>query len=318
MRKTLLALSMMLLAGIIAAPANAESTCHVQSDIGKKLSIPVYEWVNRDVPNKGTIVAVHGLTFYAAAYDNMASHLADQGYRFLAADMRGFGRWRDEYNKFGGDNEIHFTDSKDDVVRILQAVRQENPDQKLICMGESLGANMALWVAEEHPELIDGIILSAPCYKTRMHPKPRWIIDIAKGLKNPNKKLDLTAYITPYLSDNKALTVECLKDKRICRSLSPVELIKAEKTNRNAMLALESIPSGMPILIVAGKKDAVMNQATLPEMVGKLKTKDVSVNVLPDRGHLLLEHQSVNPEVAQIVDNWLVHQTTQDQVVQLP
>ena len=57
--------------------------------------MPIYEWSDPDHFYKGTIVAVHGLTFYAAAYDDLASYLALQGYRVIALDMRGFGRWQD-------------------------------------------------------------------------------------------------------------------------------------------------------------------------------------------------------------------------------
>src|SRR5262245_27873496 len=93
-------------------PSAAEPVCNVDSALGEKLQLPVYEWVDTTVPPKGIIVAVHGLTFYAAAYDKLARHLAANGYRVYAADLRGFGRWKNEFKKFGGDDQIHFTQSK--------------------------------------------------------------------------------------------------------------------------------------------------------------------------------------------------------------
>jgi alpha-beta hydrolase superfamily lysophospholipase len=87
--------------------------------------------------------------------------------------------------------------------------------------------------------------------------------------------------------------------------MSPVELIKATKTNKLALDQLESIPDTMPMLIMAGKQDQVVKASALPKMVARLKTKDKSLNVLPNHGHLMIEHQKVDTEVANVIDGWL-------------
>ncbi|HEY9773823.1 MAG TPA: alpha/beta fold hydrolase [Planktothrix sp.] len=312
------ALATMLIGLASAASASAEPVCSVDSKIGKQLNLPVYEWVDTDVPYRGTIVAVHGLTFYAEAYDDLAKHLSSQGYRFYAMDMRGFGRWRDESAKFGGDSGIHFTQSQEDLVKLVQTLRQQDADQKIYAMGESLGANMALWLVSNHPESCDGAILGSLCCEKRVHPQARWVVDFAKGVKNPNKRLDLTPYITPYLSNDKSLTQACLQDQKIFRAMSPVELVKADKTNKLAFDSVDQLPAGFPILVISGKLDAVFKTSSLPDVLDKFGTKDVSVNILPGKGHLLLEHQSVQPEIGSLIDGWLTHQGATPEVVQLP
>ncbi|HEY9718243.1 MAG TPA: alpha/beta fold hydrolase [Trichormus sp.] len=297
--------------------AQAAPVCQVNGPLAKELNLPIYEWSDPTKPCKGTIVAVHGLTFYAAAYDDVATHLINNGYRFIAMDMRGFGRWRDEYKKFNGDDQVHFTQSQDDLTLLVQTLRNQDPNARIFAMGESLGANLALHMVTDHPELCDGIILGSPCYKTRIHPKPRWVVDFVKGAQHPNKKMNLTPYITPYLSNNRALTTDCLKDQRICRSLSPVELIKAEKTNAQGIANVDKLPAGFPVLVIAGAKDGVFKTSSLPELLKKFGTKDMSVNILSNKGHLLLEHQSVQPEIASLLDKWLTDQTTSAEVVQL-
>src|SRR5579883_464190 len=131
--------------------AYAEAIRCDDNSVGRKLNLPVCCWSNPEVPQKGVIVAVHGLTFYAAAFDDVATHFADRGYTFYAADLRGFGRWKDEASKFNGDKLIHFTQSQEDLLHVLAAVKEENPTGKLFCFGESLGANYALWVASKSP-----------------------------------------------------------------------------------------------------------------------------------------------------------------------
>jgi alpha-beta hydrolase superfamily lysophospholipase len=167
-------------------------------------------------------------------------------------------------------------------------------------------------------ENFDGVILGSLCYKAQVHPKPRWAVDVVKGLRHPNKRLDLTPYITPYLSHDKELTKSCLKDKRICRTLSTVELIKAKKTNDLAFRNVDKLPPTFPVLVIAGKKDGVYKADVLPEILSKFGSKDIDVNIFPDKGHLLLEHQQVLPEVSRIFDRWLDGKTQAEKVVNLP
>lgn len=295
-----------LLATLAAAisPAFAAPTCNVDNEAADKLNLPIYEWVDPSVPTKGTVVAIHGLTFYAAAYDDFAKHLAEKGYRVYAADMRGFGRWKDECKKFGGDDKIHFTQSTEDIVKLLTFLHNRS-GEKSICLGESLGANLAITVAAEHPDLVQSAIVSAPCVKTCVHPSPRWAVDFWKGLAHPNKPLNLESYIEPYLSNNKELTAACMADRKICRSMSPVELIKADKTNKMAIAQIGSIPDTMPMLIMAGKEDKVVKASALPKMVSRLKLKDKTLNLIPKHGHLMIEHQKVDSVVAEVIDSWL-------------
>jgi alpha-beta hydrolase superfamily lysophospholipase len=294
-----------LLGLLLPAAASAEPIRTEDSDIGRQLNLPVCSWKDASVPTKGIMVAVHGLTFYASAYDDFAKHLASQGYMFYAGDMRGFGRWKADYKKFNGDANIHFSQSKEDYLKIIDALRRKHPGVPIYAMGESLGANLAFWAASNHPDLIDGVIVTSPCYKRWIHPRPRWVEDFVTNIWNPAKQMNLEPYINPYLSEDKKLTAECLKDQLICRKMSAVELMKTSITNKETLKYVDHIPEDMPILIIAGEKDAVFKTSTIPEFVSHIGSQHTTLNVLKGRGHLLMEHQPVNQQVAGIVDNWL-------------
>lgn len=290
-----------------------------QSGLSEKLVLPVYEWRDPSIRQKASIVAVHGLTFYAGAFDDLATHLAEKGYTVYAADLRGFGRWKEESNKFGGDGKIHYTQSQDDLLNVLKAVRQENPQDKVFCLGESFGANYAVWVASTNAQLVDGAILCSPCVKMYVHPRLRWSVDFVKGVFNPQGELNLEPYINPYLSHDRALTQACLQDPKICRSLSPVDLVKTDITNKRTLTRIRDIPAEMPILIIAGEKDRVFKARALPKFVPELGSKHVMIRVLKDKGHLLFEHQPVQPEIADLVDHWLQEQTeSPEKIVGVP
>src|SRR6516162_2385620 len=127
---------------VLGQNALATPVCIKDSDVGKQLNLPIYEWVDTAKKRKGIIVAVHGLTLYAFAWDKLATRLASEGYMVFALDQRGFGRWRTEGAKFNGNNKIEIGQSQQDLLDLVTTIRQANPGQSLYCLGESLGANM--------------------------------------------------------------------------------------------------------------------------------------------------------------------------------
>jgi alpha-beta hydrolase superfamily lysophospholipase len=285
--------------------AGAATKFDENCSIGKELNLPVYEWRDTDQPVKGVIVAAHGLTFYGKAFDDFATHLADQGFIFVAPDLRGFGKWKSNPEAYGGDSKPHFTQSKEDLLNILRKVRDKHLGAPVIVLGESLGANYAFWVASSNPELVDGVIVTAPCYKTYWHPRPRWCVDFWKGLLNPKTELPLEPYIRPTLSHDPKVVESVMQDPQICRGLSPVDLVKTAITNRISLKEAGKIPANMPILIIAGKNDQVYKTSSLPQFVQMIGSRKTDVHVLLDKGHLLLEHQAVDPQVTGLVDRWL-------------
>jgi len=294
---------------IVSPRALAAPVRIVNSQIGKQLNLPVYVWVDRAKKTKGTIVAVHGLTLYADCWNDLAMRLAAKGYRVVALDMRGFGRWCTESSKFGGNNKVEIGQSQQDLLDLVTTVRQANPKDKLFGLGESLGTNMLLLLFSEHPELGNGAILASPCYKNRIHPKLRWAVDFGKELVKPDKPLNLTPYSAPYLTNDPALSKACNNDPLINRKLTPVELVKFDLLDDKAIAAASKLPANFPLLIMAGTEDAMFKSTELPRAIKKFGTQNISLNLLPGRGHLLLEHQRVNADIWLLIDKWLKQQS---------
>lgn len=310
MRRLLVSLAAAALAATSCQNVLAAPVCLTDNKYSQSLNLPIYEWVDRTKTRKGTIVAVHGLTLYARCWDQFATRLAARGYHVYSIDQRGFGAWMTQASKYGGTNKIELAQSRQDLLDLVTTLRQAHPKEKLFCLGESLGSNMILMLLEDHPELADGAILGSPCYKTRMHPKPlHWAADAAKELVRPNKPLNLEPYSAPYLSNDPAVSAACNSDPMINRKMTPAELVKVDIMDDKAINEAKKLPAALPILIVAGTQDAMFHSTDLPKEVEKWGSKDVSVNLLPGKGHLLMEHQAVNPQVAALVDRWLAQQT---------
>jgi alpha-beta hydrolase superfamily lysophospholipase len=295
-----------LFAPILAPSASAEVVRADDTPIGKKLNLPVYMWNDSSVPTKDIVFAIHGATLYARRFEWAAQHLASQGYPVYALDLRGFGRWRTEGEKFiDGDTGVHYGMSENDIVHVLQEIKANNPNKKIICMGESLGANLAVWVGSEHPDLISGLILVSPCIKPVLHLSPQSPLYLVHGMLDHDWHLPLGKPIKKYISDDKTVTAEYLSDPNMYYDMSAAEFYKSIKTNTLTLADKDKIPARMPVLVIAGQIDHVYKTTAVKPFVSEMGSQHKTLAVIPNRGHLLLEHPKVSPEILSIIDNWL-------------
>lgn len=293
------------IAALTPCVANAEAVREDDPSLGKELNLPICKWQHPAVQPKGIILALHGVTLHAKRFETVGKKLAANGYPVYALDLRGFGRWRTENEKFNGDNKIHYTQSQDDLVRVLTEMRKKYPETPIYLMGESLGANLSVWAASTHSDLIDGIILSSPCVKRIIRLNPRVMLDATKGLFKPYSEFGLEPHIKPYLSEDPRVTEEYLADPVIDKEMSPADLIKSVKTNVIALAQSDKIPEDMPILMLVGEQDRIYKAKAIPKFAKKIPSKEQTIYVFENKGHLLLEHNYVQPDVLAKLDEWL-------------
>lgn len=292
----------LLLAG---SPARAEVEYRVSPDEAAGLEFPVVLWRDESRPVRAVVLAVHGFTLCADSFDATARHLASKGLPVYAFDLSGFGRWLSEPEKFGGGKNINFESSKAYLMDSLRFLRKQYPDRPLILLGESMGANLAVWACVEEPDLVDGAILSALCYKQRFHPRLRWFPDVVRGLVRPKSPLSLTPYVRKDVSHDKAVIDDYINDPRIRHEASPTKLVKATVTNRRSLEDVAGMPEHLPVLILSGENDRLFKTESVPHLVKKMGSSDVDFRVIPGWGHLILEQQSLDDGVAKILDDWL-------------
>ena len=75
-------------------------------------------------------------------------------------DVKGFGAGRDN----DGD-KLELSDSIARIKELLSYIRENEPNTPTYLVGESMGGAIAIAVAARYPELVDGIICSAPAWK---------------------------------------------------------------------------------------------------------------------------------------------------------
>ncbi len=139
------------------SPPGAEGVCFITAD-GWVIQGVHHEANATDAP---TALLLHGFREQHAQYDNLAQRLATTGLDVLAIDLRGHGE--STRNTQGPDRSIdRFTQA--DVaamwhdVNASQAYLDQTPDA---IVGASIGANLALAHAAEHPAT-DALVLLSP------------------------------------------------------------------------------------------------------------------------------------------------------------
>ncbi len=287
------------------AVALAEPQFKINNEAEKLLRLPIYQWSDSSVPTIGHIVTVPGLVFDGSAYDSMARRLASKGFVVYGMELRGLGRWRNESEKFDGDKHIHYGKTRDDVLSVLQYFRTKEPSLPTYLVGESFGANVGLWVMSTHPDLLDGAILSSPTFKQCLHPRLEAPVDLCKMLWRPHKPINIAHYYLRYLSESPEIRRSCAKDSAIARKLSAADLIKAAITSRDCWKRIDEIGHQMPILVLAGKKDRIADSSVVPKTIKRIGSTEISLHMLKDRGHLILEHQALDDNLAQMIEDWL-------------
>ena len=94
-----------------------------------------------------TVVAVHGITANAWTWDPLAHHLAG-GAQIVALDLRGRGQSLKTPGPYGTRRHA------DDVAAVIEQL-----DGPAFVIGHSMGAGVALMVAQRHPDLVRDIVL---------------------------------------------------------------------------------------------------------------------------------------------------------------
>jgi len=202
-------------------------------------------------------------------------------------------------------SEIDYDKSRSDLLELVNAVKKEHPNLPLYCVGESLGAGFAMFAAAEKPECVDGLILSSPAIKRKLHVFPRLALDIGKVLASPKKELDLSPYFHYFDAKDNRIAQEKLNDPLVRKRLTLMDLYKTMQALRPSLKYAAKVAANTPVLIIQGTHDRILQADGIVELVSHLNSKDDTVMWFKDNGHLILETAYVQPDALNTIDNWI-------------
>jgi acylglycerol lipase len=303
----------------------------------------VYEWKDTELKPKAVAIAVHGLVLHGGVYDKLARELAGQGFVVVAPDLRGYGRWcPDQKSKPRNPEQqqldnatvipldgilpeepieqscssckstltkssagISYEKSYHDLKDLVKAVRNHYPALPLYVIGESLGAGMALHLASDMPQSIDGIVLSSPAIKRRVYMEPRMVMDLTVMMLSPSKTVDVSPYIRRFASEDPQVADTALQDPLVRKKMKMVDLLKTSQLIKGNIRFASKIPEDMPVLIIQGDRDRMLKSNGVVTLLSQLRSSDQTVRWFPGKGHLLLETPHIMPETIETVSLWL-------------
>ncbi len=137
------------------------------------------------------IVLCHQAGWSRGEYREIAPKLNELGFNCMAIDQRSGGGVNDVENLTvakakEADLETTFLDAQQDIVAALEYAHRELAEDKVILWGSSYSAALALVVAGEHNDLVDGVLSFAPGeYFARFGKSGDWVKTHAAQIADP-------------------------------------------------------------------------------------------------------------------------------------
>lgn len=281
--------------------------------------LPTYQWMPSTGAPKAIIIGIHGLTLHGRRYRVLARTMSINEIGFVSMDMRGFGKCRFEddgkLKAKGEKTSVDHESSYQDIVKLTQAVRSKYPSIPVVVLGESLGATFCVRIAGEHPELIEGIVMSGPAVRVnpKMYATPS---DIKAGLKailSTHHQVDLHNFFTELVSERPAVVNEMLDDPFICKSLSLKELLDTDLFVDKTVDWCKKTDDKLPVMVIQGSNDKCVLPKHLTDMMMHMKSNDMRICWKGSFGHLQLETMFMRAAVIDSIGMWLDDHSQQNQ-----
>lgn len=296
-------------AAIASVTAN-DATAAVQQESlklnGKNVSVPTLKWTDSGAKAKAVVLAIHGGVQHAGVYKALAEQLAAQGILFYSIDLYGHGAWLEEATKAGAERpKLDYSGSSEDVVVLAQHLRAEHPKLPVFCIGESMGASVALHAVNIEPKLFDGLILASPGTSLHVNADPTPIFEsVWDGAKTLGQSIDISAHLK-HISEDPRINEATLSDPRIRKVQSLKDLIhSAIFVRQNTGLAPKVDPA-IPLLVLQGDKDQICSVKSVDVLYKKFQGTDKTMATFKGLGHLLVTMDHLKPEVVETVTSWI-------------
>ncbi|MBZ0186991.1 MAG: lysophospholipase [Candidatus Obscuribacterales bacterium] len=298
---------------VISPELAAKYTYTEDGKYSKELNIPTYEWMPKDSKPRAIILGIHGLTLHGRRFRVLARSLAVNGIGFIALDMRGFGASHFEPNgtlrpKEDERTKVDNEKSYEEIVQLTELIKKDYPDIKLIALGESLGCTFCLKLAADHPDLVSGVILSAPAVRVNksMYAGKGQIREGIKAALSVHHEIDLESFFAELCSNREPVKREMLDDPFVLKKLSIRSLLATDifvdKTSKFAKPASEDLQ----VLILQGGRDGCVSPTHVTDLMKALSSDHQTLAWHGNFGHLQLETIFMRAETLDALSGWMM------------
>jgi acylglycerol lipase len=283
---------------LLCAPAGAQSK--EKAEHVRKQDVPLLSWIKPGKPVRAVLLCVHGLGLYSQSWTSFGLAISSFGIATYALDVQGFG----SFIKAKGRNNCDFKACLDNVEDTLEQLRKSNPGKPVFLMGESMGGAIALHVAAESPELMDGVI--SVCSSGDRFKQKKMDLDVfLHMLAGPRRKFDIGDKIVDQAAGKDPKLKEAWEGDALDEMhLSPLELMQFQHfMNENHEMATRI--SSTPVLMMQGTEDELVKPEGTEELYEELKTKDKELIRVKNGKHLIFEEEQFSQDTLSEVINWI-------------
>ncbi len=259
-------------------------------------------WSDPTIKPSAALLCIHGLGLNSGAFDDFGTRMAHDGILVFAFDVRGFGAWM---KKKDGD-KLDFEGSLDDIKQTLTAIHSDHPGLPVFLLGESMGGAIVIKACSEFPQLIDGLISSAP--GGQRYKQGKTDLEVGLHVLRPRKQFDIGTGIVDQATKNQALRKLWLSDPMNRMDLSPDQLLKFQLFMNGNDAAVRKINS-TPVLFLQGTQDKLVEPDDTWKIFTILASERKTLIALRSE-HLVLEYGRVKTDaydtkVTQMVAIWM-------------
>lgn len=242
---------------------------------------------------KGVLLCLHELGMHAGRFEDLGKRMAGEGYSVYAMDLRGFGAWRTVPGK---ESQMSIERSIADTKQALEALKEKNKGLPIFLLGEAMGGAMALKIAAEYPQLVQGVISSAPGGE-HFNTVNNYLQVGTKVLTGQNNKdANMAEGLIGMGTPRESLQRDIKSDPWVRMDLTPKELMSCQffmyKTRSFAKMIKEK-----PVMIVQGARDGESKPQGAEKISDDLATKDKQFLVVKEGDHYVYQDSQVNENV---------------------
>ena len=251
-------------------------------------------WRPPDVP-RARIVCIHGIQSHSGWYLHSSGRLCAAGYEVFYLDRRGSGM-----NDYQRGHARNFQILIDDLVLFLSRVRVMEPRRPVVLSAVSWGGKLAVAIAKDHPQLIDGLVLLCP----GLFPKvsPPWHQKLLIGLSRifaPQRRFPIPLNDPELFTANPRWLEFLRNDQLALHEATASMLVASARLDWYLRDAPEQIHT--PTLLMLAGKDRIIDNERTRAYVSRFATEQKQIIEYPDAHHTLEFEPDPEPFIRDLI-----------------
>ena len=272
----------------MATPSTPVPTERFRLTSSDGLCIACARWDSRG-PARAVVQIAHGMGEHMGRYADTVDVLVEAGLTVYANDHRGHGR--SAHSQLGELGSGGFEVLVQDMIRLSEIAREENPDLPLLLLGHGMGSFAAQRYVIDHSHAIDGLILSG---SGALEGFARAALPETAGSNLLNAAFEPARTPFDWLCSDQAIVDAFMADPLCFEDLQPDSLASFLGTAPRLYdpAALRKIRGDLPVYLFSGSEDPVgQHLRGLRRLIGRYRDaglSDIAFDFYPGGRHEML------------------------------